>query len=126
MDASDFPDDDVETPTCEMYGDKEGGGQPQALDAKDITPEAYDCSLNAEVLLQREHGMKMGTVKHRKCDADGDLQGLENANSILDTRTYEVKFLDVMGKSQKMLQMSLQRTCGHCVVLKATKHYLCK
>ena len=94
MDIADFPDDAIETPTYEMYEDKEGGGQPQALEAKDITPEAYNCYLNAEVLLPRGDGMKMGTVKCQKCDADGQLRGLENTNPILDTRTYEVEFLD--------------------------------
>ena len=41
MDIADFLDNDAETPMYNMHEYKEGGSQPQPLDAKDITPEAY-------------------------------------------------------------------------------------
>ena len=63
-------------------------------DIEDVTPEAYDLYLNAEVLLPRGDGLRTGKVRQRKRDADGELRGLANNNPIRDTRTYEVKFLD--------------------------------
>ena len=94
MDSIDFPDDDFEAPTYEPYQDENGKGQPRAPDVEDVTPEAYDLYLNAEVLLPRGDGLRTGKVKRRKRDADGELRGLANNNPILDTRTYEVEFPD--------------------------------
>ena len=94
MDSIDFPDDDFETPTYELYQDGDKKGQPRAPDIEDVTPEAYDLYLNAEVLLPRGDSLRTGKVKRRKRDADGELQGLANNNPILDTRTYEVEFPD--------------------------------
>ena len=94
MDSIDFPADDFETPTYEPYQDENGDGQTRAPDVEDVTPEAYDLYLNAEVLLPRGDGLKTGKVKRRKRDADGELRGLANNNPILDTRTYEVEFPD--------------------------------
>ena len=94
MDSIDFPADDFETPTYEPYQDENGDGQTRAPDVEDVTPEAYDLYLNAEVLLPRGDGLKTGKVKRRKRDADGELRGLGNNNPILNTRTYEVEFPD--------------------------------
>ena len=87
MDSNDFPDDD-------LYQDGDGEGQPRAPDVEDVTPEAYDLYLNAEVLLPRRDVLRTGKVKQRKRDANGELRGLANNNPILNTRTYEVEFPD--------------------------------
>ena len=64
-------------------------------EADDFTPEEYNESLRAEVLLPNMGEMTKATVVGRKRDADGNPIGLHNSNPLLDTRRQcEVEFAD--------------------------------
>lgn len=63
-------------------------------EADDITPEAYDQYLTAEVLLPNMGTVTKGRVISRKRDSDGNLVGRQHSNPILDTREYVVEFPD--------------------------------
>jgi hypothetical protein len=62
--------------------------------ADDYTPEAYDQYLTAEVLLPNMGNATKGKVTARKRDADGNPIGQRHSKPILDTREYEVEFVD--------------------------------
>ena len=120
MDSIDFPSDNFETPTYELYQDGNRDGQTRVPDVEDVMPEAYDLYLNAEVLLPRGDGLKTGKVKRRKRDADGELRGLANNNPILDTRTYEVEFPDGQ-VTEYAANVIAENMWSQCVTLKAIK-----
>ena len=63
-------------------------------EADDYTPEAYDQYITATVLLPQGGESKKATVVGRKKDHDGKPIGKRNANPMLDSRVYEVKFPD--------------------------------
>jgi hypothetical protein len=63
-------------------------------EADDYTPEAYDQYLTAEVLLPNMGNVTKGKVTAHKRDADGNPIGQRHSNPILDTREYEVEFVD--------------------------------
>ena len=63
-------------------------------DSDGYTPESLDEYMTAEVMLPRGGDLARAKVIGRKRDADGKPIGLRNANPILDTREYEVEFLD--------------------------------
>ena len=59
------------------------------------TPELFDQYLTAQVLMDRGGESQLGTVKRRKRDNNGNpVLGVANSNPLLDTREYEVEFLD--------------------------------
>ena len=58
------------------------------------TPEIGDNYVNMELLLPRCGTLAKGRVTERKRDHRGNVIGKSNANPILDTREYEVKFED--------------------------------
>ena len=58
------------------------------------TPEIGDNYLNMELMLPRCGTLVRGRVTERKRDHKGKVIGRSNANSILDTQEYEVKFED--------------------------------
>ena len=96
MTADDFdvPPDDVEASPPDLYEDDSGESHKPFPDAEDITPEAGDEYVGAEVKINRQGVELNGRVTKRKRNADGSLQGTRNENPILDTRTYEVTFPD--------------------------------
>ena len=83
------PGESDDDPTVETVEDG-----PDIVEADDIQHEAFDKHISAKVCLPRGDNMAYGTVLKRKRDADGELVGKSNANPLLDTSTYEVKFDD--------------------------------
>jgi hypothetical protein len=67
-----------------------------AMPEEDDMPDedTYDEYISARVLLPPGVSYKKGTVTSRKCDNDGILLGKPKTNPILDTRVFEVQFLD--------------------------------
>jgi hypothetical protein len=65
---------------------------PRLTTLQKIQP--YDQYLTAEVLLPRSGESHRGTVRRRSKDEDGKPIGKRASNPILDTRQYEVEFLD--------------------------------
>ena len=63
-------------------------------EADEMTPEAYDGYLTAEVLIARGAETVKGRVLRRKKNASGDPVGVRHSNPILDSREYEVEFAD--------------------------------
>ena len=58
------------------------------------TPEIGDNYLNMELMLPHSGTLARGRVTERKCDHEGNVIGRSNANPILDTREYGMKFED--------------------------------
>jgi len=88
-------DPDAVTPEYEPYQDDEEGTPKHAPDAEDlVTPEDYDNYVGAHVNLPVGDAMLYGNVKKRARDAHGNPFGKSNKNPILDTRLYEVEFVD--------------------------------
>jgi hypothetical protein len=56
--------------------------------------DTYDQYVGAKVVLPKGDAMMNAKVRGRKCQADVTLLGKAHANTILDTRTYEVEFAD--------------------------------
>ena len=94
--ASDFEfDEDIETPTYEVYEDDDDDRVDHAVDSDvEGTPETLDKYVGAEVVLPIGNENFLGKVKARKRNQDGTLNGTASQNPILDTRTYEVEFQD--------------------------------
>ena len=63
---------------------------------EDSTPDAFDGYLNMEIGLPRGEDDKLqhAIVKRRKLNVDGDPVGTRHNNPLLDTREYEVEFID--------------------------------
>ena len=59
-----------------------------------LTPEIGDNYLNMELMLPRGGTLARGQVTERKRDHKGNVSGRSNANPILDTREYKIKFED--------------------------------
>lgn len=89
-----YPDvpDDVFLPDRE--DDIAANHNAEMPEADDFTPEAYDEYLTAEVLLPDMGTVVKAKVTGRNRDADGNPIGKRNANPILDTQEYLVKFSD--------------------------------
>ena len=88
-------DKDYLTPTYEYYDDDHQDGTPDAPPEQFTpTPEIGDNYLNIELMLPRGGTLARGQVTERKRDHEGNVIGRSNANPILDTREYEVKFED--------------------------------
>ena len=95
----DVVDTDSDTPTYERYCDDVDDTNPETEDIDieedqlrqkaiyEVTPEALDQYVNAEVLLPLGDKMVTGKVTKRKCNAEGELTGTANKNPILDTRS---------------------------------------
>ena len=60
----------------------------------DITPEAMDNYIGAEIMISHGDTVAQGSVRRRKRDVEGNTIGRDYSNPILDTRTYEVEFED--------------------------------
>ena len=59
-----------------------------------MAPEDYDTYISAEVDLPLYREQRQGKVTARAWDSAGKLFGKANSNPILDTRVYQVEFLD--------------------------------
>ena len=88
-------DKDYLTPTYEYCDDDHQDATPDTPPEK-LTPipEVVDNHVNIELMLPRGGTLERGRVKERKRDHEGSFIGRSNANPILDTREYEVKFED--------------------------------
>ena len=88
-------DKDYLTPTYEYYDEDHHDATPDAPPEQlTPTPEIGDNYLNMELMLPRGGTHARGRVTERKQYHEGNVIGISNANSILDTREYEVKFED--------------------------------
>ena len=83
------------TLTYEYYDDDHKDATPDAPTEKfTLTPEIGDNYVNMELMLPRGGTLARGRVTERKRDHKGNAIGRYNANPILDTQEYEVKFED--------------------------------
>ena len=60
----------------------------------DISPEAKENYIGAEIIISHGDTVAQGIVRRRKRDVEGNTIGRANRNPILDTRAYEVEFED--------------------------------
>jgi hypothetical protein len=100
MSKDDFQDDpdyaDFVTPTYDCYEDDEV--YPSKMPGIDDTKEEhdvdkYDQYVGAHVRVPTGDEIRSGKVVRSKRELDGTMRGQANANSMLDTRTYEMSFL---------------------------------
>jgi hypothetical protein len=82
------------TPSFEPYEDDEGRQPAKLEDDNEADPDTYDQYVGAEVVLPIGDKMMNAKVRGRKRQSDGTLRGKAHSNPILDTRTYEVEFVD--------------------------------
>jgi hypothetical protein len=101
MDKNDFKDDpdyaDFVTPTYECYEDDEfsSSNMPYIDDIKEEHDvDTYDQYVGAHVRVPIGGDIRSGKVVRRKRELDDTVRGRANANSMLDTRTYEIEFPD--------------------------------
>ena len=88
-------DKDYLTPTFEYYNDDNQDATPDApTENFTLTPEIGDNYVNMELMLPRGGTLARVQVTERKRDHEGNAIGRSNANPILDTQEYEVKFED--------------------------------
>ena len=101
---------DAPTPEYELYEDDFEGTHLHAPDVEtvtedddderkpppepDPTPEDVDNYVGATVNLPFEGTNRVGNVKRRARDDEGNVTGTASENPILDTRTYQVEFTD--------------------------------
>jgi hypothetical protein len=99
MNKSDFKDDpdhkDFVTPTYDCYEDDEVPPSKMAYidDVKDENDvDTYDQYVGAHVRVPIGDNIRSRKTVRRKRELDGNVKA--NANSMLDTRTYEIEFPD--------------------------------
>jgi hypothetical protein len=88
---------DFFTPTYDCYEDDEvsPSKMPDIDDIKEgHDADTYDQYFGAHVRLPIGDEIRSGKVVRRKRELDGTVRGRANANSMLDTRTYEIEFPD--------------------------------
>ena len=83
------------TPSFDPYKDGKGG-QPLAIrdDDEEADPDTYDQYVGAKVKLPMGDNMMNAKVRVWKRQPDGTLLEKPHCNPILDTRMYEVEFMD--------------------------------
>jgi hypothetical protein len=88
---------------------------------KTPTPEAGDNYLGASILLARGPRSVWAKLKSRMRDSDGKVVGKADPNPILDTRTYEVEFLDgeIAELTANAIAEAMYSACDH-----GSKEYL--
>jgi hypothetical protein len=88
---------DFVTPSYDCYED-DGVSPSKMPDIDDIKEEndvdTYDQYVGAHVRVPIEDEIRSGKVVRRKRELYGTVRGRANANSMLDTRTYEIDFPD--------------------------------
>jgi hypothetical protein len=101
MTEADFKDEpdyyDFVTPTYDCYEDDEVpvSNMPDIDDAKDkYDVDMYDQYVGSQVRVPIGDEIRDWKVVWYKRELDGNVKGRVNANSILDTRTYEIEFPD--------------------------------
>jgi hypothetical protein len=95
-DFQDDPDfDEFLTPTFEPYEDDEDPAS-KIPDIDDVDDEhdvdTYDQYVGAQVRVPIGGEIRSGKVMRRKPELDGTCKGRANANSMMDSRTYEIEF----------------------------------
>ena len=60
----------------------------------DITPEAMEKYIGAEIIISHGDKVAQGNVRRRKRDVEGNIIVRANGNPIIYTQTYEVEFED--------------------------------
>jgi hypothetical protein len=101
MNKDDFQDDpdytDFVTPTYDYYEDDEisPSKMPYIDDIKEEHDvDTYDQYVGAHARVPIGDEIRSGKVVRSKRELDGTVRGRANANSMLDTRTYEIEFPD--------------------------------
>jgi hypothetical protein len=99
MDKNDFKDDpdyaEFVTPTCDCYKDNEvSSSKIPDIDVikEENYVDTYDQYVGAHVRVPIGDEIRSGKVLWRKRELDGTVRGRSNANSMLDTSTYEIEF----------------------------------
>ena len=87
--GDDIDDPDWDIPRYELYEDEHQKAEPL-----DDDHEGFDEYITARVILPLDDEFRMGTVKWRKHNGEGQPVGRANSNPILDTRLYGVEFDD--------------------------------
>ena len=85
---------DAETLIFEPYEDDSDDPHGHTPDIDDVTPEEAENYVGESVMLPIEGDIRAGKVTRRARDRDGNLVGTSNQMPILDTRLYEVEFID--------------------------------
>ena len=85
-----YPEDDQDM----KFVSPEDYSVQHAREADDFTEEAYDGYLNAELILPHNNDMVKARVVKRARGDDGRPVGVRNQNPMIDTRVYEVEFMD--------------------------------
>ena len=86
-------DKDYLTPTYEYYDNDHQDVTPDAPPEQlTLTPEIGKNYVNMELMLPHDGTLARGRVIDCKRDNEGNVIGISNANPILDSREYEVKF----------------------------------
>ena len=80
--------DETKIPSNEEYG------KMLTEDKDDVEDEMFDKYLNAELMIDRGGETVRGTVVKRAKNHAGDPIGRRHANPKMDTREYEVEFID--------------------------------
>ena len=79
----------------------------------DITPEAMENYIGAEIMISHGDTVAQGSVRRRKRDVEGNTIGRANRNPILDTQAYEVEFEDgsMSTYSENVIAESMYAQC---------------
>ena len=106
-------DEDFQEEFFKVYGDE------NVKEADDFTPEIMDNTyLNMELSLPRDgEEPAFAKVRKRMKDDNGNPVGRAHQNPILDTRMFEVEFLD--GTTQAMAANVIAETCSRKWIKKA-------
>jgi hypothetical protein len=85
---------DFETPTVEPYEDEEvpASNMPDIDDIDDV--DIYYQYFGSQVRVPIGDEIRSGKVMRHTHEIDGTVEGQTNANSMLDTRTYDIDFPD--------------------------------
>ena len=94
MSVKDLKDIGIDTPEHELYANDDQGDGIHTPDIDNVAPEDFGTYISAEVNLPLYREQRQGKVTARAQDSAGKLFRKANSNPILDTRIYQVEFLD--------------------------------
>jgi hypothetical protein len=120
MTEADFKDNpdyaDFVIPTYHCYEDDEVPAykMPDIDNVKDkYDVDTYDQYVGAQVRVPIGDEIRTGKIVHRNHKLDGTVKGRANANSMLDTGTYEIEFPD--GRSDEYTtNVIAENMCAQC------------